>query len=88
MSLKQSIPLKSVANARELGGYCTVDGKIIRSGVLLRTGNLNDITAEDIQILKNQYRLSNIIDLRMDMEIRDYEDPVIGSFTDNIDTRP
>lgn len=78
MSLKQSIPLKSVANARELGGYCTADGKIIRRGVLLRTGNLNDITAEDIQILKNQYRLSNIIDLRMDMEIGDYEDPVIG----------
>ena len=78
MSLKQSIPLTSVANARELGGYRTSDGRTVRSGVLLRTGNLNDITAEDIQLLKNQYRLSNIIDFRMEMEIGGYEDPVIG----------
>ena len=53
MSLKQSIPLKSIANARELGGYLTSDGRTVRNGVLLRTANLNDITAEDIQTLKN-----------------------------------
>lgn len=79
MSLKQSIPLKSVANARELGDYHTADGKTVRSGVLLRTGNLNDITAEDIQTLKDQYRLSDIIDFRMEM--RGYEDTMIGGVT-------
>lgn len=81
MSLKQSIPLKSVANARELGGYHTSDGRTVRSGVLLRTGNLNDITAEDIQTLKDQYRLSFIIDFRMQMELRGNEDPIIGGVT-------
>ena len=63
MSLKQSIPLTSVANARELGGYRTSDGRTVRSGVLLRTGNLNDITAEDIQLLKNllHYHYTNFL---------------------------
>ncbi len=79
--MKQSIPLKSVANARELGGYFTTDGKTVRSGILLRTGNLNNITAEDIQTLKDQYRLSDIIDFRMEMEMSGYEDPVIGGVT-------
>ena len=79
--MKQSIQLKGVANARELGGYHTADGGTVRSGVLLRTANLNSITAEDIQILKNQYRLSDIIDFRMEMELRDCEDPVIGGVT-------
>jgi protein-tyrosine phosphatase len=78
MSLKQSIPLKSVANARELGGYRTPDGRTVKTGVLLRTGNLNNITDEDIQTLKDQYRLSDIIDFRMEMEMSGYEDPVIG----------
>ena len=78
MRLKQSIPLKSVANARELGGYLTSDGRTVRNGVLLRTANLNDITAEDIQILKNQYHLSDIIDFRMAMEMGGNADPIIS----------
>ncbi len=81
MSLKQSIPLKSVANARELGGYLTSDGRTVRNGVLLRTANLNDITAEDIQTLQNQYRLSDLIDFRMEMEMGDNADPIIGGVT-------
>lgn len=81
MSLKQSIPLKSTANARELGGYHTADGRTVKTGVLLRTGNLNNITAEDIQTLKDQYHLSDIIDFRMEMEISGYEDPVISGVT-------
>ena len=79
--MKQSILLKSVANARELGGYHTADGKTVRKGALLRTANLNDITAGDIQTLNNVYRLSDIIDFRMEMELRGYEDPVIGGVT-------
>ncbi len=81
MSLKQSIPLKCVANARELGGYHTSDGRTVRNGVLLRTGNLNDITSDDIRILKNQYHLSDIIDFRMEMEMRGHEDPMIAGVT-------
>lgn len=79
--MKQSIPLKSVANARELGGYQTVDGRTIRNGVLLRTANLNNITDEDICKLRDDFRLSDIIDFRMKMELTGYEDPEICGVT-------
>ena len=77
MDHKQSIKLKSVRNARELGGYPSYDGKIVKSGVLLRTAKLDEMTSEDIQILKEHYRLGTIIDFRMAMEMAN-EDPVIG----------
>ena len=69
MKLKQAIDLTSVHNARELGGYITPDGREIRRGLLLRTGNLNEISAEDICKLKDVYRLRHIIDFRMELEM-------------------
>ena len=77
MDHKQSIKLKSVRNARELGGYPSYDGKIVKSGVLLRTAKLDEMTSEDIQILKEHYRVGTIIDFRMAMEIAN-ADPMIG----------
>lgn len=77
MSLKQSIPLSSLQNARELGGYCTVDGRKIKNGVLLRTAKLYGISDEDIRILKDSYRLQHIIDFRMPMEMINSDDPAI-----------
>ena len=61
--------LKSVANARELGGYKTADGRTVKSDVLLRTGRLDDISDEDKYILRNEYHVSDVIDFSMDMEI-------------------
>ena len=62
------VELTSVRNARELGGYRTADGMTVKSGVLLRTGRLDDISDEDKYILQNQYHVSDVIDFRMDME--------------------
>ena len=77
MSIDRSVLLKSVQNSRELGGYPAAGGKRVKSGVLLRTANLSSITPEDIQILKDRYRVSDIIDFRMEMEKTGFEDPVI-----------
>lgn len=77
MKLIQSISLSSIHNARELGGYKTVDGYTIRNGVLLRTSALHDISDNDIDVLKNTYHLGHIIDFRMDMELTGMEDPAI-----------
>ncbi len=77
MDHRQSIKLKSVRNARELGGYPSSDGRTVKSGVLLRTAKLDEMTSEDIQILKEHYRLGTIIDFRMALEMAS-EDPVIG----------
>ncbi len=78
MSLKQSIPLKSLRNARELGGYYTADGRMIKKGVLLRTAKLNGISGEDIRTLEDVYRLQHIIDFRMPMELKGDDYPKIS----------
>lgn len=75
--MKQAIPLKSIHNARELGGYQTADGKAIKKGVLLRTSALNGMSDEDIQTLKETYRLQHIIDFRLTMEMMQGDDPQI-----------
>lgn len=73
----QSINLKSVGNARELGGYYTINGKKIKHGVLLRTAELNKISSEDLTRLTKDYNLSVIADLRMSYEAAAKPDPVI-----------
>ena len=78
MDLRQSIPITSIRNARELGGYMTADGRKIRSGVLLRTASLNGISDADSHLLTDTYRLQYIIDFRMPMEMVNAEDPPIS----------
>ena len=77
MNLIQSIPLNSIRNARELGGYLTDDGRKVKEGVLLRTAALYGISDEDIRLLTDTYRLRHIIDFRMDMELADAADPSV-----------
>lgn len=76
--MKQSIHLHSIRNARELGGYITVDSSRIRNGLLLRTASLSGISDEDIRLLTNVYRVQHIIDFRMAMEMTGAEDPPIS----------
>ena len=73
----QSIGLTGVGNARELGGYATEDGRIVKRGAFLRTAALADATEEDIRRLKDDYHLSVVIDLRMASEVESAPDPEI-----------
>lgn len=73
----QTIGLTGVSNARQLGGYVTTDGKKIKDGVLLRTGQLSGATNEDINTLTQKYHLTEIIDFRVTAEIEQAPDPVI-----------
>lgn len=59
--------LKSVVNARDISGYTGAEGKSIKSGVLLRTGSLDNISDEDIDILR-KYNISDVIDFRLPEE--------------------
>ena len=78
MELKHSIYLRSVQNARELGGYVTADSRRIKQGRLLRTAALYGITDEDIVKLTYTFRVARIIDFRMPMEKAGAEDPPIS----------
>lgn len=80
---QQSIGLQGVANARELGGYVMADGRRIRHGVLLRSGNLFQATDADLARLKDVYNLRHIVDFRTKGEVeRSPDRPVEG--TDSI----
>lgn len=61
------LPVKSIPNARDLGGYTGIDDRRIKSKKLLRTGKLNKLSGEDKQYLLD-YGLKKVIDLRSKTE--------------------
>lgn len=65
----QNIPLQGANNVRDLGGIETVDGRVIRPYCLLRANHLGGLTDEDVQILRAEYRVGTVIDLRIPAEI-------------------
>ena len=71
-----ALPL-SIRNARELGGIRLKDGRRVRRGLLLRTGQLFDASEEDLRRLREDYGLSLILDMRDEGELRRTPDPQI-----------
>ncbi|UUX32749.1 tyrosine-protein phosphatase [Fundicoccus culcitae] len=68
------LPLQAVNNCREMGGYATADGKVTRWHNFLRSSQLSNSTADDIQFLID-YGLKTIIDLRTTEEINKQPNP-------------
>ena len=64
----QGLELDGVSNARQLGGYICQDGRRIKQNVLLRTGELCELTPKGAKELAEQYKVKNIIDFRMESE--------------------
>lgn len=64
-------------NFRDLGGITAADGRRIVSGRLLRSGDLSKLTEGDIRLLREEYHLVNIVDLRTAHERAESPDKVI-----------
>ena len=73
----QTINMRSISNARELGGYKTIDGKTVRKGVLLRSAALTDASQEELDSLIRDYKLSAVIDMRASYELAEEPEPVL-----------
>ena len=58
------IKLKHVKNYRDLGGITTSEGRVLKPHMLIRGTTLFDPTLLGIKILKENYNLKTIIDLR------------------------
>lgn len=71
------IHLQGADNTRDLGGFKTTDGRVIKKHRLIRSGELSKLTYSDVQILINEYGLKKIVDLRTDMEVSHKPDPEI-----------
>lgn len=68
------IKLKHVKNYRDLGGITTSDGRVLKPHMLIRGTTLFDPTLFGIKILKENYNLKTIIDLRTQKEILEKPD--------------
>lgn len=64
------IHFEGISNARDLGGLISDDGRIVRSGLLIRSANLSHATASDTALLRERYDLHLTIDLRTPMAER------------------
>lgn len=62
------IELDGLVNLRDVGGIPTVDGGSIRSGRLLRSDNLQDLSPSDIERLLD-LGLTDVVDLRSTYEV-------------------
>ncbi|WP_051966875.1 tyrosine-protein phosphatase [Kitasatospora mediocidica] len=66
----RSLGLRGAVNARDLGGYRTADGRVLRNGVALRSDGLNRLGEEDVELLGG-LGLRQIVDLRSLDEVRE-----------------
>ncbi len=63
-----SFLLHGQPNFRDLGGYKNVDNKKVKTGLVYRSGQLNDLNQQDILLLE-QLELHTIVDFRSTQEI-------------------
>jgi hypothetical protein len=63
------IELDGAVNVRDMGGLPTAEGATIRTGLLLRSDNLQGLTTADIDLLLSQIGVRHVIDLRSDIEV-------------------
>jgi protein-tyrosine phosphatase len=67
--MRNWIELDGAVNVRDVGGLTTADGGTVRGGVLLRSDNLQGLTAADVRRLVDDIGLRHVIDLRSEVEV-------------------
>lgn len=77
---QQFLPLESIINARDLGGYTVKNGRTVCRGLLLRAAHLGDATDKDIRYL-SQLPVAKVIDFRRTEEKLGNEDRIVPGAT-------
>ena len=62
----RTVDIEGVSNSRDLGGYVTTDGKVIKQGMIYRSAKLDDITE------LGEYTLLYILGIKTDLDLRGY----------------
>ena len=65
---ERTIAFEGIENARELGGLVMQDGRAVRYGKLVRSGELSKASDADVALLKKRFALSDVFDFRFDKE--------------------
>ncbi len=61
------VPLQGSANFRDIGGYPTSDGGRVRRGVVFRSGSLDELSEDDVPVLRS-LGVCAVADLRREPE--------------------
>lgn len=67
-TFQHSVPLEGQSNFRDVGGYETADGKMVKTGILYRSGELHALTDSDVQKL-DDLELKTVISFLIPKEI-------------------
>jgi len=67
MTEDRRLPLEGVWNFRDVGGYGTAGGRVVRRGVLFRSSRLSEVSDRDRDAL-SALDISTVCDLRRDVE--------------------
>ncbi len=65
----QWIDLDGVVNMRDLGGLPTESGAVVQPLRLLRSDNLQDLSAEAVETLVTRFGVTDVVDLRTHVEL-------------------
>lgn len=66
--MNRHVPLQGQPNFRDLGGYRAADGRAVRWGVVYRSGELSQLSAEDVDKL-GTLGIKTVVDLRSPQEV-------------------
>lgn len=64
----RTLVFDGIENARELGGLVMQDGRTVREGVLVRSGELSKASDADVALLKERFALTDVFDFRFELE--------------------
>jgi protein-tyrosine phosphatase len=67
---QRAVQLEGCFNFRDLGGYPTADGRMVRWGEVFRSDALHQLTGADIVRLRDELRIGEIVDLRSTAELQ------------------
>lgn len=70
----RTLSFEGIENARELGGLVMQDGRTVRRGALVRSGELSKASDSDVALLKDRFALSDVFDFRFEAERRNKPD--------------
>ena len=73
--MDRRIDFNGIQNARDLGGIPLGEGRQVKRGCLLRTGMLAFMSKADERRLREEFQVTDIVDLRTELETAQHPDP-------------
>lgn len=77
------LPIEKAYNVRDLGGYATQEGKHVKWRKVIRSGDLNELSENDLKYFES-FGLKTYIDFRSKREKETAPDKTVSSLTESV----